>query len=298
MKYLKAIDLFCGIGGFRLGLEPHKVKFVFASDNDERVRSTYFENFGEKPEGDIKKIAASEIPKHNILCAGFPCQSFSSAGKGKPDLSLFMEILRVVRYHTPQILLLENVPNLQSIQDGEIYGIIVGRLMAEGYTVNTVVLNASDYNIPQSRRRLYFVCIRKGTKKFGRFNEPKKEKPTVFVKDILDEHYSGNFHTPSQKIVWNKTEESHLHEPICLGYYSYGGQGQRIYSIYGHSPTQVATGARALFVVGDSIRRLSLIEAKRIMGLPDNFVATSYKQVGNAVIPKMIDLVFDNIEKL
>lgn len=114
----KFIDLFCGIGGFRIALEEKGMECVFSSDIDKDVQETYKRNFGEKPMGDISEISERKIPKHDILCAGFPCQPFSISGKqnGLHDINgkLFYEIIRIAQYHKPLILLLENVKNIMN----------------------------------------------------------------------------------------------------------------------------------------------------------------------------------------
>ena len=116
------IDLFCGIGGFRLALESLGAKCVFSCDKDRQARKTYEANFGEEPEGDITTIAADSIPDFNILCGGFPCQPFSIAGKqrGFKDTrgTLFFEIVRIVKAKQPEVVFLENVPNLARHDNG------------------------------------------------------------------------------------------------------------------------------------------------------------------------------------
>src|SRR3989344_6462319 len=113
---LRFIDLFAGIGGFRIALEKHEAKCVFSSEWDKEAQITYKENFGEIPKGDITKIKENEIPRHDILCAGFPCQAFSISGKqgGFNDArgTLFFDIARIAKYHQPKVLFLENVKNL------------------------------------------------------------------------------------------------------------------------------------------------------------------------------------------
>ena len=120
---MKFIDLFAGIGGFRIALEKYQLDCIFSSEIDKYAALTYKENFGEFPEGDITKISEKKIPKHDILCAGFPCQPFSISGKqeGFNDSrgTMFFEIERITRYHRPKVLFLENVANLKKHEDGE-----------------------------------------------------------------------------------------------------------------------------------------------------------------------------------
>ena len=133
------IDLFCGIGGFRVALERKGMRCVFSSDIDTHAQKVYERNFGEKPHGDITEVNEKDIPKHDILCAGFPCQSFSISGKrdgfdGKTGL-LFDEIVRITRYHKPKLLLLENVRNILSIDNGAVIQYIKKQLIDIGYTL-------------------------------------------------------------------------------------------------------------------------------------------------------------------
>ena len=131
---MKFIDLFCGIGGFRIALESLGHTCVFSCEIDKKAQAAYQANFGELPHGDITKIAAQDIPTHDILCAGFPCQPFSLSGRRKAfedsRCNLFYEIIRIARYHKTPILLLENVPHLLKIGGGEIF-----KAMLDGYII-------------------------------------------------------------------------------------------------------------------------------------------------------------------
>lgn len=135
---LRFIDLFCGIGGFRVALEARGHKCVFSSDIDSHAREAYRANFGELPSGDIAKIGAADIPTHDVLCGGLPCQAFSISGKqggmDDPRGRLFFEILRIAKYHQPKVLLLENVKNILSIDNGEVVKTIEQELNRIGYS--------------------------------------------------------------------------------------------------------------------------------------------------------------------
>ena len=137
-KKLKGIDLFCGIGGFRLAMEDAGVECVFSSDNDKFAQETYYANFGEVPQGDIKKIEAKDIPPFDILAAGFPCQPFSYAGEkqGFSDETrgtLFFDICRILEYHKPPMVFLENVKGLKSHENGKTLNVILDKLKELGY---------------------------------------------------------------------------------------------------------------------------------------------------------------------
>ena len=164
----KFIDLFCGIGGFHQALVSVGIgaSCVFACDIDENCRKVYEKNYNIKPEGDITKINIETIPPFNILCAGFPCQSFSKAGsqKGFDDArgNLFFHICNIVRHHLPEYLLLENVKNLTTHDDGNTWAVIHQHIVDMGYSTYSepVVLNVLHFNIPQNRERVIIMCKR------------------------------------------------------------------------------------------------------------------------------------------
>ena len=164
LEGFRYIDLFAGIGGFHLAMNSFDAECVFASEWDSFAAKVYEDNFGIKPYGDITKIIESDIPQHDILCGGFPCQAFSISGKQKgfDDTrgTLFFDIARIVEYHKPKILFLENVKNLAKHDKGHTLKVIVKTLFGLGYTVNYKVLNASDYGLPQNRERIFIVCFR------------------------------------------------------------------------------------------------------------------------------------------
>ncbi len=164
-KQRRFIDLFAGIGGFHVGLARQGLACVFASEIDAAAAAAYQANFRMAPAGDISTIEARDIPAHDVLCAGFPCQPFSRAGKrqGLEDDrgQLFHEIVRIAKHHQPELLLLENVPTILTIDGGAAQREIYARLDEIGYRLQHVVLNAGDYGLPQRRQRVYFVGIRR-----------------------------------------------------------------------------------------------------------------------------------------
>ena len=160
----KFIDLFCGIGGFHQALHRLNGHCVFASDIDENCRKVYEKNYGLKPAGDITKLDFTKIPEFDILCGGFPCQSFSNSGnkKGLDDKrgKLFEYILQIVTLRRPQFMFLENVKHIQTIDDGKIFKHIITRINETGYHVDTFELSPHQFGVPQQRERIVFVCIR------------------------------------------------------------------------------------------------------------------------------------------
>ena len=159
---MEYIDLFAGLGGFHLALDRLGHKCVFASEINEDLRALYKKNFGMDCAGDIRNIRPEDIPAHDILCAGFPCQPFSKAGSRKglshPESGdLYFEILKVIKYHKPKYIILENVPNLKSQGNGKIWKMIKEKLKHEGYNVDIQHLSPHQYGIPQVRYRIYII---------------------------------------------------------------------------------------------------------------------------------------------
>ena len=168
MNSFKYIDLFCGIGGFHQAMKSLGGECVFASDIDEDCRKTYKANYGIEPVGDITAIDAKDIPAHDVLCGGFPCQAFSKAGKrlGFEDPTkgtLFFDILRIMKYHKPKYALLENVRNLASHDNGNTWKVIHSSLKEIGYNLleEPVIFSPHYLGIPQHRERVYIMCVRK-----------------------------------------------------------------------------------------------------------------------------------------
>ncbi|MFI3242525.1 MAG: DNA cytosine methyltransferase [Alphaproteobacteria bacterium] len=188
VKQFTFIDLFAGIGGIRLGMEKAGGKCVFTSEWDKHAQKTYFENFGDIPHGDITKINEQDIPKFDVLCAGFPCQPFSQAGfkKGFEDTrgTLFFDILRIMSYHKPKAFFLENVRHLENHDDGKTFQVVINSLKELGYSFFYKVIRASDYGLPQHRPRLYMVGVLND--KFNNFYFPDKVPLKYTMSDILN----------------------------------------------------------------------------------------------------------------
>lgn len=307
----KFIDLFCGIGGFRVALEKQGLECVFSNDIDKHAQESYYRNFGERPEGDIIEISERRIPKHDILCAGFPCQSFSISGKQKgindPRGRLFYEIIRIAQYHKPRILLLENVRNILSIDHGDTIKTMEKEIDEIGYNLEKHVLNSSFFGIPQSRDRVYFVGIRKDHAKEIKYKVPDKTMRKVFLENILEKNPDSSLFIDRDDIEISNTDEfiENSFKPIRVGIVNKGGQGERIYSDKGHAITLSAygggVGARTgLYKTAQGIRKLSINECKTLMGFPEGHIVSEgtqgYQQLGNAVIPEMISHVWDSIK--
>jgi DNA (cytosine-5)-methyltransferase 1 len=175
---LRFVDLFAGLGGFHLALERLGHECVFASEIDEVLRELYERNFGLRPVGDIRDVPTEQVPPHDVLCAGFPCQPFSKAGEQLgvdcPRWGdLFDHVLRIARHHRPGYLLLENVPNLKRHRRGATWKSMEAQLREEGYAVDSTLLSPHQFGIPQVRERLYIVASRAGL-------------PTIFWPEALE----------------------------------------------------------------------------------------------------------------
>ena len=312
VKQLAFIDLFAGIGGFRIALEKQGAKCVFTSEWDADAQKTYYENFGDMPQGDITKINEKDIPKHDILCAGFPCQAFSISGKqqGFKDArgTLFFDIARIAKYHQPKVLFLENVKNLVKHYNGNTLKIILGILDKIGYNAYYKVLTASDYGVPQARERIYIAAFRKDLS-VNYFYFPKPTYKNIYVKDILEDDSITAEYVINRKDIkfWEKDQTPQL-KPIQIGQINNGGQGERIYSINGHAITLSAYGGGAAgktgaYLVNGKIRKLSPRECARVQGYPEWFKipvkkSQAYKQFGNSVAVPVVERVFQQILKV
>lgn len=191
-KGFKFIDLFCGIGGFHQAMADLGGVCVYASDIDADCRKTYERNYGIKPDGDITKVEAADIPEHDVLCAGFPCQAFSKAGKrlGFADETkgtLFFDICRILKYHQPKYALLENVRNLASHDHGNTWKVIHDNLDELGYNVidEPVIFSPHYIGVPQHRERVFIMCVRKDIGKLPPFYFNINKIPKCSIDDIL-----------------------------------------------------------------------------------------------------------------
>ncbi|MCL2373909.1 MAG: DNA (cytosine-5-)-methyltransferase [Treponema sp.] len=319
LKGYKYIDLFAGIGGFHLAMKSYDAECVFASEWDRSAAQVYENNFGIKPFGDITKIKEAHIPEHDILCGGFPCQAFSISGKQKgfDDTrgTLFFDIARIVKYHSPKILFLENVKNFEKHDKGKTLKIIITTLADLGYDVNHKVLNASDYGLPQNRERIFLVCFRKNMN-IHDFQFPQPVVKPVALHDILEID-------PDAKIIMRQDITMHKsfeppknsfnefelpNKPMQIGIVNKGGQGERIYSTYGHACTLSAYGGgvgskTGIYYVDGVIRKLSPRECARAQGFPDSFIldknkGQAYKQFGNSVAVNVLKKIINEIIKV
>ncbi len=317
------IDLFAGIGGLRLAFESQGGQCVFTSEFEQHCVDTYKANFGGEVYGDITKINENDVPNHDILIAGFPCQAFSISGKmkGFNDTrgTLFFDIMRIVNLRNPQLILLENVKHLIHHDKKRTLSTIIQLLEDHEYFVSYKVLNAKDFGLAQNRERIVIVASKK--KEFD-FNQLKISKKSVFIKDILDK--DNNFeilnkddYTILEKEQW-KTQSSGL---IFCGYRNkkireigvrpntehlsrVHKQPNRIYHIDGTHPTIPSQEPSGRFWIYDNhkVRKLTLNECWKLMGFPANFKKLGssqqqYKQIGNSVAVPMFKEIAKELVK-
>lgn len=314
------VDLFCGVGGVRLGMEQAGFDCLAASEIDTECRKTYLANFSETPLGDIRQINAEQIPKHDVLCAGFPCQPFSISGKkrGFSDTrgTLFFELLRILEAKRPPVVFLENVKHLVYHDSGNTLAVILAELETLGYTVSWRVLNAVDFGIPQNRERI--IIIGSLTDKFN-FDRVKKQ-PRKCLADFLNTSGDFDYLSPQEYTLLETPKQQQVPGLIFAGYRNKPirkvgilpntehlsrahKQPNRIYSVYGSHPTLSSqeTSGRYFILTGDNkVRKLTLNECWRLMGFPESFIRVSsvssqYKQLGNSVCVPMIKVLAEEI---
>lgn len=188
---MKFIDLFAGLGGFHVGLTNLGHECVFACELDVGLQDVYEKNFGLRPVGDLRQVKNADIPAHDILCAGFPCQPFSKAGSQNGfdcsrNGSLFDEVARIVNYHSPEFVILENVPNLKRHDEGKTWQLIYERLQKLGYHTDADLYSPHEFGIPQIRQRILIVARKKSLGKFSWPERQKNSKPQLT--SILDKN--------------------------------------------------------------------------------------------------------------
>ena len=305
------IDLFAGIGGMRIAFERAGGHCVYSSEWNKYSQQTYFANFGEQPEGDITKVNAADIPDHDILVAGFPCQPFSIAGVSKKNSlgratgfedktqgTLFFDVCRILKEKRPRAFMLENVKNLRSHDRGRTFKVITESLDELNYEIFYAVLDGQDY-VPQHRERILIVGFdraRYGTDIGFEFNlTPPKQKPIVadILEDDVDERY-----TLSDKL-WDYLQNYAAKHKAAGNGFGYG-----IADVNGVSRTLSARyykdGSEILIAQeGKNPRRLTPRECARLQGFPETFKipvsdTQAYRQFGNSVVVPLMG----NVAKL
>jgi DNA (cytosine-5)-methyltransferase 1 len=332
IKYLKYIDLFCGIGGFHQALTniiPDS-SCVLASDIDENAKKTYETNHKLKPVGDIKKLDIHTIPAFNLICGGFPCQAFSIAQwKDKkafddPRGTLFFEIIKVVDVHKPKCILLENVANLTKINKGLVLQTLLNSLTTRGYKVSYELLSPHQFGIPQNRERVYIIAT--ASEKEFDFRPLAAKSTACKLSDILDDAVPDDHYIDSSKYTLLDDKQIKTQPKSGLRFCGYlkgelrkvgarentehlsrvHKQLMRIYSSNGTHPTLSASETSGRYHIYDErskrVRRLTLNECYKLMAYPNSFVkntnkGVAYKQIGNSVCVRVIEEILKEMVK-
>lgn len=309
------IDLFAGIGGFRLAMQEYGGKCVFSSEFNSAAQKTYTLNYGEVPFGDITKQETKDIIPDNfdILCGGFPCQAFSIAGnqKGFEDTrgTLFFDIAEILKTHKPKAAYLENVRNLQGHDSGKTFQVIYNTLENLGYHVFYKVLNACEYaNIPQTRERILIVAFNKEkVPQYNNFEFPVPIKLTKTIHDCIDNNkQQEKYYYRKDHIYYERLTEGMKSQDTLY-------QWRRVYVRENKSnlcPTLTANMGGGghnvpLILTDEGIRKLTPKECLNFMGYPEEFnfpesisESAKYMQAGNSVVVPMMTRVAEQIIKV
>lgn len=323
MNNFTFIDLFAGLGGFRIALERLGGSCVFSSEINPHACSIYEKNFGDNPFCDITTLEAQSVPDFDILCAGFPCQAFSIAGKQKgfEDTrgTLFFDVCRIIKAKQPKVILLENVKNLTYHDNGNTFSTIIDSLKQLHYHVSFKLLNAKDFSIPQHRERIIIVGVREDfSSECFDFS-----LPSMLNKTISDILVSAHTVLPAKDYTiidssFQKQQKSGL---IFAGYRNKNirkvgvrenslhlsrthKQVNRIYHINGNHPTLSSQDSSGRYFVynGQEVFQLNMLECFRLMGFPDDYIKIGsnshlYNRIGNSVCIPMISTVMNQVIK-
>ena len=297
MEKIKFIDLFCGIGGFRTAMDEACnendiiPECVFSSDIDTFCQNSYEANFGERPFGDITKINEEDIPDHDILFAGFPCQSFSIIGKmqGFNDVrgTLFFDIARILKHKKPKAFVLENVKQLFGHDGGNTLKTIVNILEKElGYSVRFAVLNALDFGLPQKRERIIIV----GHKEPILFNFPSPIRPFKPLSEIIENKVDAKYFASEMILAKRKNKHKSAYNLSIWHENKSGNICSYPYSC------ALRSGASHNYLLVNGERRLTPREMFRLQGFPDNYKIVvsdgqAKRQAGNAVPVNLVKAV-------
>jgi len=303
-KQFRFIDLFCGIGGFRIAFDRAGCRCVFSSDWNEQAQTTYEANFGERPHGDIHSIAVKDIPEHDILCAGFPCQPFSIAGvskklslgrkhgfEDKEQGNLFFSIAEILDFHQPDAFVLENVKNLTSHDKGKTFKVIHDTLTRGlGYHVFFDVIDAQSV-VPQHRERIFLVGFKiKRSFEFPLFPETGPKLDTILQEEVADKYtltdhlwqylqnYAAKHRAAGNGFGYSLFTKRDVARTLSARYFKDG------------SEILISQGARK------NPRRLTPRECASLMGYPCDFKipvsdTQAYRQFGNSVVVPVVEAI-------
>ena len=306
------IDLFAGIGGFRIALQSLGGKCVFSSEWDANAQKTYFYNFGEIPYGDITKESIKNcIPDgFDVLCAGFPCQAFSIAGyrKGFEDTrgTLFFDVAEIIKRKRPKAVFLENVKNLYTHDNGKTFAVIKATLEELGYVVYHKVMNSMEYaNVPQNRERIFIVCFDpKQVKNHHQFSFPERTELTHTIHDCIDPEINDKSLFYGAKFIHYEELKRDMVSMDTIYQWRRQYVRENKSNVCPTLTANMGTGGHnvPLILTKYGIRKLSPKECINFQGYPKEYqfptsIANSakYKQAGNSVVVPLITKVCQNI---
>jgi len=293
-RKIRFIDLFCGIGGFHSAAAQLGWKAVLACDINEAAQKAYFANYGLQPVGDIRALDARDVPDHDVLLAGFPCQPFSIIGdrKGFQDArgTLFFEIARILKEKKPSYFVLENVKMLAGDNKGKTLARIIAILRSMGYTVDWRVLNALKFGLPQKRERVLIV----GRKTEAPYEWPQGNVPMRPLSEILEKRVSPRFYA-SERIRKSRQAEHKAAIRPAIWHENKAGH----ISSYPYS-CALRAGASYNYLLINGTRRPTPRELLRLQGFPESFkivcsVSETRTQAGNAVPVPVVEAVLRNL---
>lgn len=326
----KAIDLFAGIGGIRMGFDNafgRRIKTVFVSEWDEFAQKTYKANFKDKFDiaGDITQIKEEDIPSFDICLAGFPCQAFSLAGRhggfnddyhGRCRGTLFLDVARICEFHKPKVIFCENVKGLVIHDKGRTFKVITETFESLGYKVFPKVLNSKDFGVPQNRERIYIVCFRNDIAP-ETFEFPEGKDSTKRIRDILDDAPISSKYYLSDVYMETLRKHKARHEAKGNGFgYEIrnlddiagtivcGGMGRERNLIVDHREHSMEPVTHIKGEINkEDIRKMTPREWARLQGFPDSYrleLADThlYKQFGNSVTVNVIEAIAKKVKEV
>jgi DNA (cytosine-5)-methyltransferase 1 len=306
IKQFRFIDLFAGIGGIRIAFESQGGRCVFTSEWDKFSQKTYSANFIDFPRGDLTQISELDIPNHDVLLAGFPCQPFSQAGlkRGFDDIrgTLFFDIVRILKAKKPKMVLLENVKGFASHDKGNTFKVVCKNLEKLGYEVHSQVLNAKDFGVPQNRERIYIVGIDRTRTLKAPFDFPTPPKSPISVGKILEKRVDEKYTISNKLWAGHKRRlKEHREKGNGFGYSLFNSDSPYTSTI---SARYYKDGSEILIEqAGKNPRKITPREAARLQGFPDSFVipvsdAQAYRQFGNSVAVPVVTAIAVQMVKL
>lgn len=307
-KNLTFIDLFAGIGGIRLGFEQAGFKCIYSNERDKSAAATYTLNHGNDIDvRDIREVSVNEIPSHDILCAGFPCQPFSRAGvsarvsshrqhgfNDKDQGVMFFEIIRILRHHKPKAVFLENVSNFERHDKGNTLKVVKEELKALGYTLSIKVIDASLL-VPHRRKRIYMIALKNSEFKFPVIRQKKHR-----LADILEKNVQDNF--TISDLLWKSHQERTIRnrkKGNGFAHYliDFDGVANTLTSRYGKDGRENLVPQK-----NKNPRMLTPRECARLMGFPETFKlpatkTPAYRQFGNSVCVPIIRTLATSLKR-